>query len=331
MILLALLLPLALLSLVMEGGADDVESGSDVAASSGSGSGESDQVSVQQVLGSNGNDLLRAEDVDTIILGFDGDDTLAGGSGHDLMDGGKHNDYLEGGSGLDIMGGAAGSDTLHGGADNDIMLGGRGADVLLGQTGDDYIVGGLGADQLEGGAGNDYLISGNSDFRGGGIGQMESNPVFELAYLLAYEDDPNLFETGSIQDILAHPAFEGVDTSQLNSRYDQSADTLVGGAGADVMMFESGDRAIGGEGTDLFVASGRAPDDVMIIEDFDASEDVIGLEFGVGDTAPALAVADDGDDAVVLYDGEVALRVLGAQGQVSLDDIRVFVVDRSLV
>ncbi|MFN3190584.1 MAG: spondin domain-containing protein [Aureliella sp.] len=74
------------------------------------------------------------------LLGSDGDDNLVGNDGDNRIDGGLGNDTIDGGGG------------------NDFLFGNSGDDTLIGGNGDDRLVGGFGADNLSGGAGNDHLI-----------------------------------------------------------------------------------------------------------------------------------------------------------------------------
>ena len=74
------------------------------------------------------------------LIGSDGNDTLTGNDGDNRIDGGR------------------GDDTIAGGAGNDFLFGNSGNDTLSGDEGDDRLVGGFGADTLTGGSGDDHLI-----------------------------------------------------------------------------------------------------------------------------------------------------------------------------
>ncbi|WP_271271490.1 calcium-binding protein [Aliamphritea hakodatensis] len=80
----------------------------------------------EQLLGTNGTNLIQGLDGNDQIFGFAGNDQLEGGSGDDRLYGGN------------------GSRTNSG---DDVLIGGEGNDILVGEDGND---------RLEGGAGNDH-------------------------------------------------------------------------------------------------------------------------------------------------------------------------------
>jgi len=84
--------------------------------------------SIENVTGSESNDLL---------VGDGGANVLDGGAGQDDLNGGDSNDVLIGGLDADHLEGGAGNDTLYGGDDNDALFGGDGNDVLFGNAGSD--------------------------------------------------------------------------------------------------------------------------------------------------------------------------------------------------
>jgi Ca2+-binding RTX toxin-like protein len=79
----------------------------------------------EQLVGTQGRDLIR---------GLEGNDTLFGMSGNDQIEGGGGNDYLVGGSGQ------------HSDSGNDWIIGGDGNDTLVGEDGNDTLTGGAGDD-----------------------------------------------------------------------------------------------------------------------------------------------------------------------------------------
>jgi Ca2+-binding RTX toxin-like protein len=92
---------------------------------------------VENVIGSQGADLITGSDADNVIDGQAGDDTIFGGIGDDALFGGEGNDSLEGEGGFDQLTGEAGNDTLNGGDDDDQFFNADGeADTLDGGAGD---------------------------------------------------------------------------------------------------------------------------------------------------------------------------------------------------
>ena len=106
---------------------------------------------------------------------------------------------------------------------------------------------------------------------------------------------------------------------------DGAADTLDGGAGADLLYFGAGDTATGGSGADGFnVLSGGATE--ATITDFDSAEDTITIIIptaAAGATAPVVTVTDDGADALILLDGTVVARAVAGAGKVLAADVTV--------
>jgi hypothetical protein len=104
-----------------------------------------------QILGTNGNDIVN---------GNAGRDKIVGASGNDLLRGGQDNDEIAGGEGDDLLLGNKGDDNLFGGPGNDVIKGGQGADVLMGKAGNDMLIAGGGdeGDFLMGAEGADQFI-----------------------------------------------------------------------------------------------------------------------------------------------------------------------------
>jgi Ca2+-binding RTX toxin-like protein len=143
--------------------------------------------SIENLIGSNFNDVLTGDGNDNVLEGRDGNDTLYGGDGDDSLSGGIGDDTLEGGAGDDLISGGDGNDTIAGGAGlaGDILIGGADIDTLdysasgAGVTidlenntaaggdaendtisGFENILGSSGADTLTG-DGNDNVLTGN--------------------------------------------------------------------------------------------------------------------------------------------------------------------------
>lgn len=125
--------------------------------------------SIENVVGSGGNDRIVGTQAanrldggrgnDTIIS-KDGSDRLFGGRGDDNLVATRNDDQLFGGTGSDEMSGGRGNDRLDGAEGADALFGGRGNDFLFGSFGNDTLVGSEGADRIIGGTGGDRLIGG---------------------------------------------------------------------------------------------------------------------------------------------------------------------------
>jgi Ca2+-binding RTX toxin-like protein len=88
-------------------------------------------LSIENVIGSNFNDLLTGNGEGNVLTGAGGADTLRGGGGNDGLSGGAQNDLLTGDEGDDKLHGGDGADRLEGGAGRDILIGAAGADTFV--------------------------------------------------------------------------------------------------------------------------------------------------------------------------------------------------------
>jgi|GEM_PF-718004 len=186
--------------------------------------------------GGEDDDRLFGQAGDDTLDGQTGDDLLKGGTGNDILGGDDGNDQLFGQAGVDTLEGNDGNDVLDGGSENDLLLGGEGNDQLLGQQGDDSLDGGNGDDQLEGGNQNDFLTGGNGDdqlYGQAGVDTLEGN------------GGNDYLEGGAGNDQLSGD--EGNDRL-----FGQNGnDLLTGGSGNDELDGGSGnDQLDGNEGND---------------------------------------------------------------------------------
>jgi Ca2+-binding RTX toxin-like protein len=96
-------------------------------------------VLIENAYGGSGNDQIRGNEADNLLVGGAGDDFLAGGEGRDSLRGGEGGDTLDGGAGDDTFYAGVGDDALSGGAGHDKLYGEKGNDVLRGGEGNDYL------------------------------------------------------------------------------------------------------------------------------------------------------------------------------------------------
>ncbi|MES2944575.1 MAG: hypothetical protein V4772_17030 [Pseudomonadota bacterium] len=229
--------------------------------------------------GGNGNDILLARG--NSLDGYtkdDGANTLSGGAGDDLLySDSSFGDLLDGGEGTDtvdyswangvtvslatgLSSRSAGNDSLTG-IEN--ILGSEGADRLAGDANNNWIRGWDGADRLSGGAGNDTL-------HGGGYYGEDT--------LLGESGDDEL-RAGSYRSYL--DGGDGND-SLYGSSYSSgvgTGDTLLGGAGDDVIYASKGSTLDGGTGADTMVGS-AVGGDVYIVDN--AGDVITELVSGLG-------------------------------------------------
>jgi Ca2+-binding RTX toxin-like protein len=119
--------------------------------------------SIENINGSDFNDVLTGDANNNVINGRAGADDIAGRAGNDTLFGGGDNDRVDGEDGDDSVNGDGGDDLLLGGKGDDVMTGGDGIDKMYGEEGTDRLTGGGGADELDGGLGLDYLEGGPND------------------------------------------------------------------------------------------------------------------------------------------------------------------------
>jgi Ca2+-binding RTX toxin-like protein len=184
------------------------------------------------------------------LFGEDGNDRLGGASGRDTLDGGSGDDDLTGGSGRDRVLGGAGNDQLFGNSSNDNLQGGDGNDLLDGGSGSDFESGGNGDDTLREGIapnGADLLVgdAGNDtvDY------SLRSAPVNVTVDDQAGDGDRRTNERDNVSSSIER-VLGGAGSDVLIGR-NSGGDTLVGGAGDDLLDPLRGDDQVdGGAGID---------------------------------------------------------------------------------
>lgn len=201
------------------------------------GASETDKLnSIENLIGSSGNDTLTGSDADNILMGGLGNDTLIGNGGDDVLEGGAGDDVLDGGEGDDTINGGDGGDVINAGAGNDTVDGGAGNDIILAGAGNDTLAGGDGTDTLD-------------------LSEATSGATVDLSAGTA-----SSAETGD--DVIS--GFENVTGGAGSDTITGSdgANVIAGGAGDDVLDGGAGnDTVSGGEGDDTVMAG--AGDDTL--------------------------------------------------------------------
>lgn len=197
--------------------------------------------SIENLLGSNQDDILLGDGAGNVIQGNSGNDTINGRSG---------SDKLEGNNGNDTLIGDLGNDWILGGFNDDILIGGAGADVLNGGDGTDRVqytdsTSGLRVD-LVSFATNTGIAAGDSfnsieDLFGSSfndvlLGTNGNNTLWgHLGNDALYgRDGADTLNGGSGNDYLVG----GTGNDRISGGADN--DTLVGQAGVDTFVFENG-------------------------------------------------------------------------------------------
>ncbi len=268
----------------------------------------------EAIRGTSGNDILEGTIESELILGFAGNDLIIGNGGADTLDGGADVDtvtYLFSASGVNVdlatgtsSGGDAENNSL---IDIERILGSNFADNLIGDAQDNLIEGNKGADTLEGGAGIDVLsyrssksgvsVNLGTETAAGGDAEGDIFSGFERLFGSDFAD--NLI--GDAQDNL----IEGND----------GADTLEGGAGKDILAYNT---AKSGVNVNLITGNGTGGDAEGDI--FSGFEWVNGSKYSdylVGDNDNNRLNGGAGNDTLYGVEGNDSLN--GDEGNDSLN------------
>ena len=205
-----------------------------------------------EIVGTDGNDVLRGTPERDVIWGGGGDDTILGSLGNDLLCGGPGADLIHGGRGNDVADGGAG--------DGDRVIGDLGDDKLMGGSGDhDEVAGSLGIDTINGGPGNFDLVHGDY-----GYDRMDGGPGHGDIASFATDVGAGRNGRGGVRVELARHRARGDGHDRLyrfedleGSAFDDvligngRANEIDGGAGNDTIRGGGGkDRLFGGQGSD---------------------------------------------------------------------------------
>ena len=232
--------------------------------------------SIEDLRGSNYDDILIGDTGDNRLRGNDGADQLIGGAGSDtadygasggvtanLLDPTQNTGYaagdtyvlienLRGSSDADNLTGDSAANTLLGLEGNDILNGGDGDDLIQGGGGDDILIGGAGADRLYGGDGDDFL-TGNAgqDFYDGG----EGNDTIDDSAATSAQGISIDLETG-----IRTGGFSENLTSIENYLGSIYNDVIMGNASANYLAGNGGDDVISGAGGNDVIDGGAGND-----------------------------------------------------------------------
>ncbi len=228
--------------------------------------------SIENVTGSNYNDVIVGSGAANVLDGRNGSDNVFGGAGNDTLRGGSGVDYLYGGDHDDVIDGGNDTDYVYGGNGSDTVTGGAGNDWLFGDAGYDTFIGGQGSDAHYGGSGTDIVTYASSDEavnvsltngRGNG-GDAEGDTYNGIENFVGSNFGDTI--SGSVED---NELYGGGGGDNLHGSLGD--DTLYGGDG--------GDRFYGGHGADD-IYGGTGEDSIYF---FDSPEDlVIDLSTGTG-------------------------------------------------
>ncbi len=237
------------------------------------------------IIGSSGDDFIRA---------YGSDDTILGGGGNDYINGGDEDDSIDGGTGDDLVDGGFG---------NDILTGGAGNDSIYGYVGDDTITWNLatgGIDKILAGPDIDTLKL-EGAVAGDGVVIVDLSDPYDQVLSVGGAFEPvvqNGFENvdgsglGSSMIVLGDPFGNVITGSNGNDVIfgDAGDDTLAGGLGQDTvvggedddnitMLVSTGnvDELHGGSENDTLVLAGTAPGTGVVVVDLSAVDQIASI------------------------------------------------------
>ena len=208
-------------------------------------------VTIENAIGSSGNDTIYGNNVANVINGGAGNDTMAGGNGNDTY-------YVDSildvvienpGAGTDLIISNSTTYSLPNNVENitigtsgitvignelaNTMIGNAIGNTLNGQSGDDFIDGGPGGDVMAGGPGNDTFVVDNgadvvSEITNDGIDTALSS----ISYVLPANVE-NLTLTGNLNLSGTGNSLDNILTSN------SGIDTLTGGLGNDTYFLNN--------------------------------------------------------------------------------------------
>jgi Ca2+-binding RTX toxin-like protein len=221
-------------------------------------SGDTDTlVSIENIRGGVGNDVLVGDGANNVLRGNAGNDLLNGGTGNDTAD----YAYLTtdvtatlNASGTVTLVAASGdTDTLvsieniRGGLGNDTLTGDGGANVLRGNHGNDV---------LNGGAGNDTADYGYLSAATGVTATVNSTGTVFVT--VASGDTDTLTGIENLTGGAGNDALTGDSVANVLTGGD-GVDTLTGLGGDDTLSGDIADSFFGGDGNDLIIVTGGDP------------------------------------------------------------------------
>ncbi|MEO6279813.1 PA14 domain-containing protein [Roseateles sp.] len=326
-------------------GADVLTGGAGIDTATYAASAQGVRVNLTTGIGSGGDaegdrlsgiENLTGSDKDDVLTGTAGVNKLVGGAGDDVLDGGDGADVLDGGDGSDTAsyasatagvsasllapatntGAAAGDsyvsiENLAGSNYNDTLVGDANANILSGGDGDDFIEGRGGADVIHGGLGNDTvsyatsaaavqvdLVSGvgnGGDAQGNTLDGVENLIGSNFGDTLKGDAGDNRLDGGNGDDLLEGGA---------------GADQLLGGAGNDTATYAGAMAGVKASLINAATNAGEAAGD-----SFQSIENLTGSAFDdtlEGDAGVNRLVGGAGDD--VLIGGAGADVLIGGAG-----------------
>ncbi|MFA5989466.1 MAG: type I secretion C-terminal target domain-containing protein [Sphingomonas sp.] len=218
------------------------------------GGGTDTLVSIENVIGSSYNDVLRGSNGANNMDGGAGYDVILGSRGADILNGGADYDevsYFFATSGVNVNLGT-GSVTNDGMGSTDYLSNVEGAyggafdDVIIGSSSNNDLYGNAGNDRIEGGLGNDYISGGDgvdtASYAGANGGVTVNLAISGLQNTVAAGSDAIV----GIENIVGSAYGDSLTGDGADNTIDGGLgdDTLVGGSGSDTLSYRTATAAI---------------------------------------------------------------------------------------
>ncbi len=242
-------------------------------------------VGIDGVIGSQGDDVIRGNGFQNLLVGCGGNDTISGGD----ETAGTPGDFIDGDnvSGRCAIAGTAGNDTLDGGQGNDTVVGGPGDDTINENTGVNSAGFQNGADAIDGGPGIDTV-----DYSG-----RTTRVVVYLGLISTFNDGADTNADGLTNEF--DDVFFTTENVKTGSNQDIISANFVNNRSDNVFTDNGGNDCLeGGPGNDTFV-QGTAPQgaDVMVGDTGTDTADYSGRPAEMPVAVALDGVANDGDIA----------------------------------
>jgi len=257
-----------------------------VAAQNTVGAGTDTLTNIEDLIGSNFNDLLTGTGGNNVFTGLAGDDLLNGGGGIDTAS------YSTATAGVTVnLGLAASQNTVAAGFDTLVSI-----ENLIGSNFNDTLLGNGGNNVLEGLAGNDVLNGG-----GGSDTALYSSATAGVTVNLSLVAAQNTVGAGtdtltSMENLIGSNFNDILIGTNGANRLEggNGKDSFNGGAGADTFVYGLVSHSPVGAGRDSitgFEGAGVAGGDVIDLTGIDANATVAGAQAftWIGNTVPLLA------------------------------------------
>lgn len=190
--------------------------------------------------------------------------------------GSSGNDAITGSAGANYLLGAAGNDTIAGGGGADTLFGGAGKDKVSGGAGKDQIELSAGGDEIDGGAGIDVLILDQDYETFGGTTYYYDHPVSYEFFDGPTAPTARIDLAAGVTELLSVWSGKGTVSNIENVTTGAGNDVVIGNSSANIISVGHGANKVDGRGgNDLIIGSNAENDDDLSYYTFDDDRDLL--------------------------------------------------------